>query len=773
MSESGRTIYSWPFYYTTGGTIDSVDLAEYVDSDNKKWKQRKKQKFSGVLTNMWAGCEPVCAIVSKLLNGGFFCSFPWNIGLGYMFRRNTPKLVFVFANEYDNSFRTGYDYYGGFGFNTVLVVPGADDTKVTFYGQNLGAVRDAVDPFCVKQLKTTDSTGSNIVNAFDKYMDEIGLSGTQWNTRLQTAIRKLVVDGNLQMISSYGYPQPASASTLWKVGNKVSDDLNVAYSGYSASSDLDNNAKPFAGMNVTQLLTPRQLSQLEETTRFPGIEYKTTYRADDFIQNQFLSSNYYVPKTVGFYQLRNTFCKVTEPYNTYMFVSDANSPTPLYDVDIDEDNPDEWWDNPENAKEVAKSLLLYEDSVLFDALSDVKVKKDIGEIFYKLKRGRDWDDQWDWRTRSDFPSWKDMMISNLGYFLNDKLVNLKKFGIETIAGGIYNDDSFDCAGAKLHSVFQSLRNPYTSTNIVLATRRGYNSFNSGPGNWSKANKALPVDRYPIVTETTKKNVTTVENAYLFMMGLPAGYTGLSAGMYEGWRKSYEAWLSSSTPTTQKEGINHFTNIILENVFGVEPPLDKHGEVDMRGTPSQLDFPWAEEIWHYATTGTRYDDENNHILKYIGVSTTDPTNGTVTVDGVVVVPKANDAVMFNDHKFKCVEDSPGSYTWIQFGHDGPDWYDDIGTDWIDTHLCPYPYWSGGSGRRASGKFCNGNCTEKSIENIAVRLCDVTQKVVDEETQEETVTKTSLIASDVYVLVIDRLFSGLSLTMKHDNGLWNSN
>lgn len=180
LSMTGLETYAWPFYYNTTSQFDSIDLQE----NDGNWIQMKKSSFRGVLTNMWAGCEPTCAILSKLIKDGFYCSYPWNKGLGYMFRKSVPKLVFVFANEYDNSFRASYDYYSGFSFFTPLVVPGIDGSNVTFYQINLGAVREAPDPYCVKQLQTSDSTGSNIINAFDKYMDQIGLGSSSLNTQL-------------------------------------------------------------------------------------------------------------------------------------------------------------------------------------------------------------------------------------------------------------------------------------------------------------------------------------------------------------------------------------------------------------------------------------------------------------------------------------------------------------------------------------------------------------------------------------------------------------
>lgn len=103
LDKQGVSSYDWAFYFNPNATT------RVYDSDTNRYKNVKK--YNGVLTNMWRGCEPVCAILSKLLKDGVFCSYPWNPGVGYMFRRKTPKLVFVFANEFDNSYTTTYDYY--------------------------------------------------------------------------------------------------------------------------------------------------------------------------------------------------------------------------------------------------------------------------------------------------------------------------------------------------------------------------------------------------------------------------------------------------------------------------------------------------------------------------------------------------------------------------------------------------------------------------------------------------------------------------------------
>ena len=48
------------------------------------------------------------------------------------------------------------------------------------------------------------------------------------------------------------------------------------------------------------------------------------------VNKKLTKCDYDVPKTIGFYLLRNTFLKVTQPTSTYLMVSDANAAVPLY-----------------------------------------------------------------------------------------------------------------------------------------------------------------------------------------------------------------------------------------------------------------------------------------------------------------------------------------------------------------------------------------------------------------------------------------------------------
>lgn len=65
--------------------------------------------------------------------------------------------------------------------------------------------------------------------------------------------------------------------------------------------------------------------------------------------------DYRAAKTVGFYQLGNTLRNLTEPSNTYIMVSDANAPTPLFEPLDDADNAT-----------LAKSIFLFNDDSIFD-----------------------------------------------------------------------------------------------------------------------------------------------------------------------------------------------------------------------------------------------------------------------------------------------------------------------------------------------------------------------------------------------------------------------
>ena len=157
-SWNGVNTFVWPFYFNPSAS-----------------------EYRGVLTNMWAGCEPVCAIVSKLLKDGYFFSHPWNPGLGYLFRKKVPRLVFVFANECDNQFNMYYSYYGGWSMQGVSVVPGADGNITFSTNTSSGSKKDlnALDPYCVSQLGE-----DTILKQINEYLDSVEVDGTELGNSL-------------------------------------------------------------------------------------------------------------------------------------------------------------------------------------------------------------------------------------------------------------------------------------------------------------------------------------------------------------------------------------------------------------------------------------------------------------------------------------------------------------------------------------------------------------------------------------------------------------
>ena len=211
-------------------------------------------------------------------------------------------------------------------------------------------------------------------------------------------------------------------------------------------------------------------------------------------------------------------------------------------------------------------------------------------------------------------------------------------------------------------------------------------------------------------------------------------------------------------------INYLTNMVLNKVFGVPPPVSPDtGEVDWTKTPPDVGYAWASEIWNYATA------------RYLGESSTDPATGVVTVDGTVVSsPSIGDMVSYVDEN-----SSEKRFIYIERTEDHQkEWHESkvngkSGMDWIDTHMCPYSQW-GSSERRDKGQFCRFACTEESIEHVAVAIYDKYVEPEPETEGEDTGDGTveyskTAISSDIYVMLIDKLYSFLSSKINF-HGVW---
>jgi hypothetical protein len=234
ITKDGMESYDWPFYYQQGEMFLAVD-------------GREKSAFNGALSTMQTGCEPICDIVSRLLKDGIFYSQYWPMPIGYMFRKNVPKLVFVFTNEYDNQYTTKYGYYSGLDYPTPILTPsidlynprktsafniikgskgprlGSKGTRLKFVSNEAPHSQEAVDPFCMRQMsdeRTLDPTTSN----FDVSMNEF-LTSLKMNRKTigcndgLNAIDWLRQNANIRSISE---DNPSTigvgADVYWKLG---------------------------------------------------------------------------------------------------------------------------------------------------------------------------------------------------------------------------------------------------------------------------------------------------------------------------------------------------------------------------------------------------------------------------------------------------------------------------------------------------------------------------------------------------------------------------
>ena len=75
----------------------------------------------------------------------------------------------------------------------------------------------------------------------------------------------------------------------------------------------------------------------------------------------------------------------------------------------------------------------------------------------------------------------------------------------------------------MYVVFQSLNNPYTNTNLVLATRLKYGDFTSALK--KKQSKTNPYWNNKSSSVTGAIISSEYDKEYLFMLGMPSEHTG--------------------------------------------------------------------------------------------------------------------------------------------------------------------------------------------------------------------------------------------------------
>ena len=166
QEDAGRTNFSkrFPFFtyeLSKDGIKDFQSPFWFSESKMKEFHyEDKTDQYNGALSNWFSGVEPTCDMLGKLIGEGFFFGEPWNAALGYVFRKNTPKLIIVFSNEFDNAAITTYDKESGLGRKEIAVVMEVDSKNKKINIHECGfpsGEYDPLDPYCLQILKKNES----------------------------------------------------------------------------------------------------------------------------------------------------------------------------------------------------------------------------------------------------------------------------------------------------------------------------------------------------------------------------------------------------------------------------------------------------------------------------------------------------------------------------------------------------------------------------------------------------------------------------------------
>ena len=67
------------------------------------------------------------------------------------------------------------------------------------------------------------------------------------------------------------------------------------------------------------------------------------------------------------------------------------------------------------------------------------------------------------------------------------------------------------------------------------------------------------------------------------------------------------------------------------------------------------------------------EDMKYAVKYLGISTTSPESGLVTIDGIQITPKINDMIAFQNKEFIYRKGENGHAKWFELGdEDMPGW-----------------------------------------------------------------------------------------------------
>ena len=227
------------------GSFECPHVAGYPDfnCDHEResdWGTPEGIYGKGVLSNYYAGCEPVSEVLSTILGEGIFHGFPWNTSIGYSFRgNNIPRLVFVYTNEFDNSLvRSYYDR----GWKTedshqrnVMLFPRMEsDTTIRFY---------PVVEYSQEGEKSTPPDNSCI----QFYYDYNGKSGSpnpmyQFFSKIGLVRDVSTLIEGVNGIYNGGFVPAYPRLTIWSPDGQVYPDYSCTPNTYSGYVPVVGNA---------------------------------------------------------------------------------------------------------------------------------------------------------------------------------------------------------------------------------------------------------------------------------------------------------------------------------------------------------------------------------------------------------------------------------------------------------------------------------------------------------------------------------------------------
>lgn len=251
-----------------------------------EWPFGKHGDGKGTLSNWWAGCEDITHTIYRLLNGGWCAPKTGDAGnpFGYVFRKNVPRLVFVYSNEFDNEMSRTYDKYSGSKESWKKYIPDITKDKKGCLVQSGETKSDVLDPYCLDVLRDADRSALNdfLVNI------DVNDSGTTGMLDSAAEIRRILFEdgGNGKRTWDHTVTtlKPRSLPNDSKLSSKI-----------AATQSMDG----WYGLSTSQFV--RQVFGLSQWNglgkgAFPGYVYESDGKSKKM--------HYNGANTLGFHALR-------------------------------------------------------------------------------------------------------------------------------------------------------------------------------------------------------------------------------------------------------------------------------------------------------------------------------------------------------------------------------------------------------------------------------------------------------------------------------------